>query len=93
MAKVALITGITGQDGAYLAELVSDWLGTKGTLKKLSFRHKAPAYVGDTLIAKGKTKAIEDCDEGRLVNCDVWVEKETCKTITTLGEVTLLLSA
>jgi acyl dehydratase len=46
---------------SYLVQMIVDWLGENGTLKKLSYRHHVPAYPGDRLTCSGviKEKRIE----------------------------------
>ena len=38
---------------SYLVQMITDWLGQSGILKKLSFRHHQPAYPGDVLTCSG----------------------------------------
>jgi GDP-D-mannose dehydratase len=46
MARVALITGVTGQDGAYLAELLlAKGYTVHGTKRRSSFPFDAPEYA------------------------------------------------
>ena len=79
-------------DGAYayapeliypLSQLMTDWIGTEGTLKKLSAYVKAPAYVkdgvvevGDVLTAKGTVTKKYVKDDENYVECKLWVEKQ-----------------
>lgn len=43
--KVALITGVTGQDGAYLAELLLD----KGYVKGTAFKRRSSLFNTDRI--------------------------------------------
>ena len=47
---------------SYLVQMITDWLGENGILKKLSFRHHVPAYPGDVLTCSGviNDKRFED---------------------------------
>lgn len=70
---------------AWLVNLMTDWIGPKGTLKKLSCRYRGMDYPrhmkmfdvpqdGETWWCKGKVtrKYIEGSD--CLVECEIWVE-------------------
>ena len=59
---------------AYLCQLVTDWIGEEGTLKKLDLRIRRADYPGDTLKARGKVKSKYAEDGKHYVECDVWVE-------------------
>ena len=50
------------QQASYLVQMITDWLGENGILKKLSFRHHLPAYPGDVLTCSGiiRDKRTED---------------------------------
>ena len=70
---------------AWLVNLVTDWIGEKGRLKKLSCRYKGMDYPrkmksfddpqdGETWWCKGKvTKKYVEGDL-HLVDCEIWVE-------------------
>ena len=70
---------------AWLVNLMTDWIGEKGRLKKLSCRYKGMDYPrkmksfddpqdGETWWCKGKvTKKYKVGDEF-LVDCEIWVE-------------------
>ncbi len=46
----------------YLIQMITEWLGESGTLRKLSYRHHMPAFPGDVLTCTGvvKDKRAED---------------------------------
>jgi hypothetical protein len=70
---------------AWLVNLMTDWIGEKGRLKKLTCRYKGMDYPrkmktfddpqdGETWWCKGKvTKKYSEGDE-HLVDCEIWVE-------------------
>lgn len=62
--------------GASLAKMITDWMGNRGRLKKLSYRVIIMCFAGDTLICKGKV--IKKYREAgyNLVDCDIWVENQ-----------------
>ena len=40
--------------GAFLVQLMTDWIGKQGLLKKISYQNRARAFPGDTLTCKAK---------------------------------------
>ncbi len=62
--------------GASLAKMITEWMGNRGRLKKLSYRITVMCFAGDTLICKGKV--IKKYREAgyNLVDCDIWVENQ-----------------
>lgn len=70
---------------AWLGQLITDWIGEQGELKKLSCRYRGMDYPrkmktmeepheGETWLCKGKVikKYIED--NNVIVECEIWVE-------------------
>jgi len=60
--------------GAFLGQLVTDWIGEKGTLRKLSCSYKGMNYPGEVITFKGKVtkKYVEDGQH--FVDCRLWAE-------------------
>jgi acyl dehydratase len=60
--------------GAFLGQLMTDWIGEQGILKKLSCSYKGMNYPGETLTFKGKVakKYVEDGQH--CVDCSLWAE-------------------
>jgi len=60
--------------GCFLGQLVTDWIGEQGSLRKLSCSYKGMNFPGEALICKGKVgkKYVEDGEH--YVVCDLWVE-------------------
>lgn len=62
--------------GAFLAKMLTNWVGNRGRLKKLGYRVTVMGFPGDTLICKGKVvKKYQEAGEN-LVDCDIWVENQ-----------------
>jgi len=86
---------------AWLAQLVTDWIGEQGTMKKLScqfrgmdyprlMKSKSEPQEGETWWCKGKvTNKYVEGDE-HLVDCEIWVENSKGER-TTLGSATAVL--
>lgn len=60
--------------GAFLGQLMTDWIGEKGTLRKLSCSYKGMNYPGEVITFKGKVtkKYVEDGQH--FVDCSLWAE-------------------
>lgn len=75
---------------AFLAQLITDWIGEQGTLKKLSCQYRGMDVPGDTITCKGTVskKYIED---GRhMVDCEIWLENSKGER-TTPGRATVIV--
>ena len=59
---------------AFLGQLITDWIGEDGTLKKLSVQYRGMDVPGRPLYCRGVVtrKYIED--DQSLVECDVWID-------------------
>ena len=58
---------------AFICQMLTDWCGNKGTLKKLNVSYKGLSFPGDTLTCRGTVR--EKLEVGLLV-LDVWVENQ-----------------
>jgi len=59
---------------SFLGQLISDWIGEQGSLRKLTCSYKGMNFPGETITAKGKiTKKYVEGGEHR-VECNIWVE-------------------
>ena len=78
MARRALITGITGQDGSYLAELLLDKdyevhgmvrRASTETFQRLeSFRDDIVLHTGDLLDQRSLTDVLRACEPDEIYN-------------------------
>lgn len=66
--------------GVYLVQTAESWLGDRARLRTISYRHLAPAYLGDTLECGGKVTALDE--DG--IEVELWARK-TDGTVTTTG--------
>jgi len=84
----------------WLIQLMTDWIGEEGTLKKFSCQYRAMDYPramktmtaaeeGETWQCKGKVtkKYVEDGE--RYVDCNIWVENGKGE-VTTPGKATVV---
>lgn len=60
--------------GAFLGQMLTDWIGEKGVLKKLSCSYKGMNYPGEAITCKGEITRKYEKDGGHFVECRVWAE-------------------
>ena len=60
----------------YLSQLLTDWIGPDGTLKKFASQVRTPMLAGDTLTMKGKVNKKYTRDSENYLECEVWGEKQ-----------------
>lgn len=77
-------------EAAYLTQLLTDWVGEKGTVKKVSVQYRGNAFPGQKLLMKGKvTKKYQQGGEN-LVDLEIFVENPQGQKITP-GSATVAL--
>ncbi len=57
--------------GAFLAQLVVDWAGDPGALRRLSLRYRTFAFAGDTVTCSGHVARLLTEGEEVLAECEV----------------------
>jgi acyl dehydratase len=59
---------------AFLAQLVTDWMGEQGTLKRLSVQYRGMDAAGQPMYCNGVVtgKRVEGTEH--LAECDIWTE-------------------
>lgn len=62
--------------GAYLTQLVMDWMGSAGILRKLSWQNRQRAIPGDTLTCRGRVTEATISDGKGFVRCEIWEENQ-----------------
>jgi len=76
--------------GAFLGQLMTDWIGERGTLRKLSCSYKGMNYPGETLTAKGKVTKKYIQNSEHYVECSLWAENAKGEK-TASGMATIIL--
>jgi acyl dehydratase len=67
---------------AYLGQLMTDWIGEAGILRRLAVQYRGMDVPGDHLVCKGKvTKKYEEAGK-YLVDCEIWLENGKGETTT-----------
>ena len=92
----ALSTGLDGVivhgalKSAFLGQLITDWMGAKGTLKRLNVQYRGMDIPGNRLTCTGRISRKYVEDGQHLVDCDIWI-KNTDEKKTTPGSATVIL--
>lgn len=60
--------------GCFLGQLITDWIGEQGMVKRLSCSYRSMNFPGDTLTCQGKVTKKYVTDGEHCVECDLWVE-------------------
>jgi len=69
--------------GCFMAQMVIDWIGEKGGLKKISINYKGMNFPGEKLICRGKVTGKSGEGGQGVVTASLWVEnKKGEKTLT-----------
>lgn len=61
---------------AFLGQLMTNWIGEQGTLKKLTCNYRGLDFPGKDLIVKGKVTNKYIKDGEHYVECEIWTENE-----------------
>ena len=59
---------------AWLGQLLSDWVGEDGKIKKYGCSHRGMDVPGDSLTCKGTVASKYIEGDEHLVECDIWLE-------------------
>jgi len=75
---------------AFLGQLMTDWIGDEGTLKKLTVSYRGLDFPGEDIICRGKAIRKYKQDEECFVKCKIWTENPKGRKTTT-GSATVSL--
>ncbi len=84
----AIVHGL--QVVTYLSQLLTDWIGPNGALKKFASQVRVPTLAGDTLTMKGKVTKKYTRENENYLECEVWGEKRD-GTVVVNGSATVTL--
>ena len=77
-------------NAAFMAQLITDWVGMDGTLKKLSLTYRAMVLAGDILTCTGKVADKYVKDDKNFIDCEIRLQNQDGKTAA-LGKATVVL--
>ena len=60
---------------ALLIRMITDWLGADGDLTRLTVRHTAPVFPGDSVRCGGLIRATSAITGGTTVELEIWAAK------------------
>ncbi len=75
---------------AWLGQLVADWMGEGGNLKKLSVQYRGMDVPGDTITGKGRVTKKYTRGDDHVIECEIWLENSKGEK-TTPGSATIFL--
>jgi 3-methylfumaryl-CoA hydratase len=67
---------------AFLTNMLMNWIGEEGFLRKLSFTNRGRVIPGDVVTCKGRVIHKHEQDGQHLAECEIWEENQR-------GEVTI----
>ena len=73
-----------------LGQLITDWTGEEGFLKKLSCSYRGVDHPGEDLVCRGKVTNKYVADGEHTVECELWTENSKGEK-TTPGTATVIL--
>src|SRR5581483_1144772 len=62
--------------GAYLVQMLTDWIGPFGVLKKFGWSNRRPGFAGDTLTCRGRVTRVYAQNGEHLADCEIWEENQ-----------------
>jgi len=62
--------------GAFLTQMLLDWIGPAGVLRRFQWSNRRPGFPGDTLTCRGRVTRVDEADGRRLVECEIWEENQ-----------------
>jgi len=76
--------------GSFLGQMLTDWIGDEGTLKKLNTMNRAMVFPDQDLTCKGIVTKKYMLNEEGIIECDIWLENAKGeKAITGMAVVSL----
>ena len=77
-------------NAAFMAQLITNWVGINGTLSKLSLTYKAMVFPDDSLTGTGKVTKKYTKEGVKLIECEILLQNQDIKTVA-LGRATVIL--
>ncbi|MBI4220853.1 MAG: MaoC family dehydratase N-terminal domain-containing protein [Chloroflexi bacterium] len=75
---------------AFLAQMLTDWIGADGQLAELEVQYRAVDYPGDVLTCGGRVTRKRPEGKGGLADCEIWLQNGAGQ-VTTPGKATVWL--
>ena len=75
---------------AFLGQLMTEWMGPLGALKRLACQYRGMDFPGNAIAAKGRVLRVYQSEGQNLVDCEIWLENPEGER-TTPGSATVAL--
>ncbi len=62
--------------GAYLTQMLLDWIGPGGTLRQFQWSNRRAAYPGDNLTCRGRVTRVYEENGLHLAQVEIWEENQ-----------------
>ena len=59
---------------SFLCQMVNDWMGEEGTIKKLSISNRAMLFPDNDIVCRGQVEDKYEMDGEHFVKCNIWAE-------------------
>ncbi|MFC1914513.1 MaoC/PaaZ C-terminal domain-containing protein [Chloroflexota bacterium] len=69
---------------SFIVQMLTDWIGEEGFLKRLEAAHRAVHYAGEDIVCKGSVVRKYEKNGEHILECSVWTENAEMHK-TTLG--------
>jgi acyl dehydratase len=60
---------------AHLTKSITDWLGDPGALKRIKVQFRAPVFMDETLVAKGKVSSLDPATRTAMLSVSAEVDR------------------
>lgn len=77
---------------SFLVQMVTDWIGEQGTVKKISVLHRGMDFPGETMTCKGRVTKKYIQDGEHIVECQIWTENPRGEKTTPGNAIVILPS-
>jgi acyl dehydratase len=67
---------------SFLAQMITDWIGVEGRLKKIGVSYRGMHLPGQDVICKGRVTKKYTQDGENFVECEIWAENAEGQTTT-----------
>jgi hydroxyacyl-ACP dehydratase HTD2-like protein with hotdog domain len=67
--------------GSFLAEMLFNWVGEKGKIRRIEWSNRGPAVPGDILTCRGRIVKKYVASSEHLVELEVWIENQKGESI------------
>lgn len=74
---------------AYIVNALIAWTGDAGSVRNVRCRFNGNVFAHDHLVATGVVTGVGEGQDGRTVECDVWLARGDAKVVTGTARVVL----